>query len=353
MKTLILLAVLLIAAPAFADHDDGDDDDSQRDEQSQRDYAPPDQGPTYDDFRNDSELSWNGEWIDTPEYGTVWHPTRVSGSWQPYSYGRWAWTTAGWAWVSEEPFGWAVYHYGRWAFTPAGWLWIPGRIWAPAWVSWRWGDGYAGWCPLGPRSYVYQQPAQYVFVRNQHFLEPVRSNVVPHPMLPSMQSLPAPSGRGPYAGPSIHTVEQATGRTVHPLAVTDAPAPHAAQATSGSVGFYRPRTAPVGIPSPERGQTQGGQFQGGPHAQQAGPRGQQPEPRAQQSGPRGEQLEPRAQQSGPRAQPAEQRGGHPISFGGVPAPRQGGQQRPAPAPRAGTAPHAAPSGQSEPHAKER
>ena len=323
MKTLILLAVLLIAAPAFADHerDDGDDDDYQRDEQSQRDYAPPDQGPTYDDFRNDSELSWNGEWIETPEYGTVWRPTRVSNLWQPYMYGRWAWTNAGWAWVSEEPFGWATYHYGRWAFSPAGWLWIPGRVWAPAWVSWRWGEGYAGWCPLGPRSYVYQQPAQYVFVRNQHFLEPVRSNVVPRPLA---GSLLAPSGSGPHAGPPLRTVEQATGRTVRPLAVTDAPAPHAAQATSGSIGFYRPRTAPVALPSP------------GPRAQQSGPYGQ-PTPRPQQTEPRG-QPGPRAQQAGPRgSQPTQ-----PIYSGGGPGPRQGGQQRPQPAPRAGVVPHAAP-----------
>ena len=353
MKT-ILLAVLLLAAPAFARHDrDDDDDDYEHEEQQQyapqygqQQYAPPDQGPTYDDFRNDSELSWNGEWIDTPEYGTVWRPTRVSDSWQPYSYGRWAWTNAGWAWVSEEPFGWAVYHYGRWAYSPAGWLWIPGRIWAPAWVSWRWGDGYAGWCPLGPRRYVYEQPAQWVFVRKQHFLEPVRSNIAPRAF---GQSMPTPGGRGPFAGPPIHAVEQATGRTVHPLAVTDAPAPHAAQATSGSVGFYRPRTAPVAIPAPQ-GQGQPQRFGGQPRAQQSEPRGQQNEPRGQQAGPH-------AQQAEPHAQPQEQGGRptHPFYFGGVPAPRQGAQQRPAPAPRAGAAPHAAPStsGQAEPHAKER
>jgi hypothetical protein len=29
--------------------------------------------------------------------------------------GMWAYTDAGWTWVSEEPYAWAVYHYGRWA----------------------------------------------------------------------------------------------------------------------------------------------------------------------------------------------------------------------------------------------
>ncbi|TMA28119.1 MAG: hypothetical protein E6J88_07890, partial [Deltaproteobacteria bacterium] len=172
----ILLAMLLSAAPAFArEHgqyrqDTGDWNDSGDQEdfgsswddswqsgdgswQSEDSYA--DRGPTFDDFRNDSELSWNGEWIHTPEYGTVWRPRRVSGDWQPYVYGRWVWTQAGWAWASDEPFGWAVYHYGRWGWSPAfGWMWVPGRIWAPAWVTWRWSDGYAAWCPLGPRQWV-------------------------------------------------------------------------------------------------------------------------------------------------------------------------------------------------------
>src|SRR5712664_3615634 len=129
--TRILLAMLLTAAPAFAHGDEHDHDDDGYQRESRRDhdrrshehgqyredygdwYA--DRGPTFDDFRNDSELSWNGEWMHTPEYGTVWRPRRVSGDWQPYVYGRWVWTQAGWAWASDEPFGWAVYHYGRWA----------------------------------------------------------------------------------------------------------------------------------------------------------------------------------------------------------------------------------------------
>ena len=305
MKKLIVLAALLAAAPVFAhdrDRDDDDDYDYQDEQPPQyappQQYLPPDQGPTYDDFRNDSELDWNGEWIETSEYGTVWRPTRVSDSWQPYMYGRWAWTDAGWAWVSDEPFGWAVYHYGRWAFTDAGWFWVPGRVWAPAWVAWRWGDGYAGWCPLGPRSAVYQQPQQWVVVENRHFLEPIRRNVISRTQ---PIALP-PAGTGPRAGPAVRVVERAIGRTIRPLAVTDAPAPHAAQAYSNSVGFYRPRTAPIAS---------------GPQRPQAGAQ-------------------------------------RPIYFGGVPASRQGGQPRPQAGASAGGA-HALPSksGQNEPHAKER
>ena len=222
----MLLAVLLAATPAFAHRHEREYDDDRQDEQSWQenddrsgafgderyDWSLPNddqgwqsddsgyaaaRGPTYGDFRNDAELSWNGEWIDTPEYGTVWRPRRVSDDWQPYVYGRWVWTDAGWAWASDEPFGWAVYHYGRWAWSPAArWMWVPGRIWAPAWVTWRWTDGYAAWCPMGPRSVVVEQPSLWVVVPTRHFLEPV-----PHYVVRSGASSPRLRGTWRLRGP--------------------------------------------------------------------------------------------------------------------------------------------------------
>ncbi len=331
----ILLAMLLSAAPAFAhgderDHyDDGYQRESRRDHdgrsrdhgQYREDYGDwndsadqedswssgddswqsgndswqsndsfADRGPTFDDFRNDSELSWNGEWIQTPEYGNVWRPRRVSGDWQPYVYGRWVWTQAGWAWASDEPFGWAVYHYGRWAWSPAfGWMWVPGRIWAPAWVSWRWSDGYAAWCPLGPRQWV--APASlWVVVPTRQFLEPVRHHVVPRPQRPA---LPLPARTGPRAGPAVGFVERATGRSVRPLAINDGATPSSARAAGGSVIFYRPRTAPIAAPPRA---TPGGVLQGprvNPPSRPAG-YGVAPSPAAQRpqgiSGPPAEQA---------------------------------------------------------------
>ena len=72
-----LLAALLLAAPAFAQdygygQYNGDDSWSQVDNEAP---PPPEQGPSVDDFRNDSELSWNGNWVLTPEYGWVWVDT--------------------------------------------------------------------------------------------------------------------------------------------------------------------------------------------------------------------------------------------------------------------------------------
>jgi uncharacterized protein DUF6600 len=333
MKTAILICALLLGAPAFAqDYDDEappppPDDSAQQypPDDSAPQYAPADEaGPSLEDFRNDSELSWNGEWIDTPDYGTVWRPTHVSDEWQPYLYGRWAWTNAGWAWVSEEPFGWAVYHYGRWADSPSGWLWIPGQTWSPAWVAWHWGDGYAGWSPLGPRRVVYQQPQQWVYVKAPHFLEPVRQHYIPR------RDRPVTSIGGQAPAPRM--VERTTGRTVRPLAISDAPTPHAATASSNNVFFYRPRS----VQTP-RSRTYAGPPQQGVQ--------RQADPRAQR-------------QVDPRAQPQ-----HPVYFGGVPGPRQGGTPRPQaapPRPQGANAPAPASKPKAEskpeqpkPHARER
>ena len=336
----ILFAALLAAAPAFADrYDRPDDDQAARqgdwsggyDEEqydwpasdgSEGNYEPADdlaytedRGPTLDDFRNDRELTWNGEWIDSGEYGRVWRPTHVNDDWQPYLYGRWVWTRAGWAWASDEPFGWAVYHYGRWAWAPAvGWMWVPGHTWAPAWVSWRWTDGYAAWCPLGPRAAFVDRPALWVVVPTRRFLEPVRHSVVPRGQ---RQALPLPSRPGPRAGPAVTVVERAIGHTVHPLAIGHAANPSAARMGSGSVDFYRPRTAPIPLqprvatPSQAEPQrtTPDGARRGRPTGYYASP--------------------PSAQEQPPQAVPHGPRAGRPY-YGPPPASTQGQASQAAP-----------------------
>ncbi len=96
-----------------------------------------------------------GTWIQTDAYGYVWQPTINDPDWAPYTEGHWVYSDAGWTWASDESFGWATYHYGRWVnLNGIGWCWVPGYTWAPAWVSWRYGDGYCGWAPLPPDSFV-------------------------------------------------------------------------------------------------------------------------------------------------------------------------------------------------------
>ena len=90
-----------------------------------------------------------GSWRTDPTYGQVWYPV-VSVGWRPYFYGRWAsYPGYGWTWIGADPWAWPTHHYGRWGFAAGAWFWIPGRTWAPAWVSWAYAPGYTSWCPLG------------------------------------------------------------------------------------------------------------------------------------------------------------------------------------------------------------
>src|SRR5437016_4554566 len=138
-----------------------------------------------------------GSWVEVGNYGYCWQPdVAVSdASWRPYADGYWAYTDEGWTWVSYEDFGWATYHYGRWVrLADYGWVWRPGYEWGPAWVSWRFGGGYAGWAPLPPETEVVYEsrpltghldvefdigPGYYNFVDVRYIGEPVlRSRIV-------------------------------------------------------------------------------------------------------------------------------------------------------------------------------
>src|SRR3954470_13986895 len=127
---LLLLAVLLaLAAPRARAQD----------------------GVSFDFFYDN--LKPYGEWIQVEGYGLCWRPTDVAEDWAPYTDGYWAYTDAGWTWVSYEEFGDIVYHYGRWVrVEDEGWCWVPDTDWGPAWVSWRNNDEYVGWAPLPPEA---------------------------------------------------------------------------------------------------------------------------------------------------------------------------------------------------------
>ncbi|MCC7008396.1 MAG: hypothetical protein IT184_06235 [Acidobacteria bacterium] len=91
----------------------------------------------------------DGWWRYQQDVGYVWYP-RVAADWRPYYDGGWSYVGVfGWTWVGGGRWGWPTHHYGRWGFSAGAWYWIPGRRWAPAWVSWASAPGYVGWCPLG------------------------------------------------------------------------------------------------------------------------------------------------------------------------------------------------------------
>jgi hypothetical protein len=105
-------------------------------------------------------LDSHGQWIEDPSYGTMWQPSasEVGSDFAPYvSGGHWGMDDDNqYVWVSDYGWGWAPFHYGRWAYGGSGWGWIPGRTYAPSWVTWRTGYpgfGYVGWAPLPPTWY--------------------------------------------------------------------------------------------------------------------------------------------------------------------------------------------------------
>jgi hypothetical protein len=118
------------------------------------------------DISGAEDLDQNGQWVNDPNYGSVWQPT-VGPDWAPYQNGRWVWEDYyGWTWVSADPWGWAPYHYGRWFWGVGGWAWYPGPVfahpyWAPAYVGFfgfggglgvgvGFGFGGVGWVALAP-----------------------------------------------------------------------------------------------------------------------------------------------------------------------------------------------------------
>lgn len=164
-----------------------------------------------------SVLAGYGEWADVAPYGQVWRPYVIDG-WQPFSDGYWAWTSAGWTWVSYEPYGWLVYHYGDWDYDPDfGWFWIPGTVWSPARVRWYTYGGYVGWAPIGPRGALWGSPWEgarfnaWVFVPLHDF---DRDDIGRY------RTSGPPYGRRPYDhrsdfhAPRFGSVRQATNRPI-------------------------------------------------------------------------------------------------------------------------------------------
>ncbi|MGR8942395.1 MAG: DUF6600 domain-containing protein [Gammaproteobacteria bacterium] len=119
-----------------------------------------------------------GTWIDHMIYGWVWYPHNVPRDWQPYTAGYWTYTQPyGWLWTSDWSWGWAPFHYGRWVWDPwYGWIWVPGSIWAPAWVFWSYGGGYASWAPMPP----YHAWSPFISTMNYYGIVPWYCWVIVH-----------------------------------------------------------------------------------------------------------------------------------------------------------------------------
>jgi hypothetical protein len=215
------------------------------------DLYPPDEGvsaPADVSFFYDS-LSPYGRWFEMPPYGWVWSPYDTPVGWRPYSVGYWRDSDYGWMWISEDPWGWAPYHYGRWTYDSSyGWIWIPGDDWAPAWVAWRYGDGWAGWAPLPPEigwqvgvglnpgSYDIDngiEPYRWCFVREGDLVTTrIRSHVVPSSknvtlvrVTKNVTNYSILKGQPVVQGPDPDVVQRNVGRAIPRYRLVEAQAP--------------------------------------------------------------------------------------------------------------------------------
>ncbi|MHB8417379.1 MAG: DUF6600 domain-containing protein [Myxococcales bacterium] len=236
-------------------------------------------GPEMDPDAFQPVLAPYGSWVDLPPYGLVWQPSPavVGSDFTPYSSGgHWVYSDAGWTWSSDYPWGWAPFHYGNWIFAAGSWDWIPGRVWAPAWVSWRYGGGAVGWAPLGPGGAVERVP--YVFVEARRMTEAnLRYHLITGPRAieyerraPVILSARYAGGRAIVpvrAGPPPREIERAVGHPIRPVAMAqlsrramppvDIRGVHYAPGASASRPFVRqtvhvaPAERPLAAPRPE------------------------------------------------------------------------------------------------------
>lgn len=200
-----------------------------------------------------NELAPYGQWLPSPNYGSVWVPN-VGPDFQPYATdGHWIVTEFGNTWVSDYPWGWAPFHYGRWYFdNQYGWAWVPDSDWGPAWVSWRSGGGYYGWAPLGPGLNINVNiniPAPYwTFVPQIYITSPrLYSYRVPRPNVVNIyqnttiiNNIYRSNNRSYVYGPPRGDIERITRRSVPVYRIDPMDRPGRSMVGNGSVGFYRP-----------------------------------------------------------------------------------------------------------------
>ena len=287
------------------------------------------------------ELAPYGQWVWHPRFSYVWLPQEVSEDWRPYAVGQWFYTDEyGWYWHSEEPFAWAVYHYGRWGYDPDyGWFWVPGDVWAPAWVTWRYGDSYAGWAPIAPHraGYAYGVPAYYeppvaeawVFVEPEYlFVENIYDYAVPVPEINVVflqtTTIYHPEFHGDVifnAGIPYRHLESILNRPVPIYEVVEVQVPHDGRAWRDRGQKALPRFAPrLDKSAPHRPPKQFAQtpFEASPKARLRSAVRETP----QGIGPSASKLKPIAKEVGPSGFNPKGKAAGPFERGGPPGGRE-------------------------------
>jgi hypothetical protein len=205
-------------------------------------------------------LSPFGSWIDLDPYGYVWCPRHMGYRWRPYADGHWIWTDYGWTWLSDYDWGWMPFHYGRWGWDDdCGWFWVPGTVWGPAWVTWRWSDLYLGWAPIPPGlefragmdfdALFMGIPYDFwVFVGCAHFMDrDVRRYVLPYERNGMIVGHTAArndygfrGGRMVNQGIDVGTIRRLTRHDVLRYRLADTERPGEGRVVGNDAQFYRP-----------------------------------------------------------------------------------------------------------------
>jgi hypothetical protein len=201
-----------------------------------------------------------GNWVNLDPYGYVWTPRHMGYRWRPYSDGHWVMTDDGWTWIANEEWGSIPFHYGRWGYDDEfGWFWVPGTVWGPAWVSWRWSDQYAGWAPLPPgvefragmdfASLSFNIPIRFwVFLQAPRFLDrdiyrytlPYERNVTIINFTSMHNNVHYRNNRIINDGIGTDIVQRFTRRQVPRYTIQDVRQPGPARIAGNTVQVYRP-----------------------------------------------------------------------------------------------------------------
>ncbi|MDB5287349.1 MAG: hypothetical protein JWR05_2298 [Mucilaginibacter sp.] len=215
------------------------------------------------------QLSPYGAWVSDPNYGDVWVPD-VNGDFRPYvTNGHWVLTEYGNTWVSDYPWGWATFHYGRWHYDDYyGWEWIPGNEWAPAWVSWRNGNGYYGWAPLAPQisieasfgSNYYIPDTYWAFAPYAYINQPnIYNYCVPATRVRNIyrgttviRNTSFYNNRTYIAGPRREDIQRYTQRPIRVYNINNINRPGANTVNNNAVNIYRPSVRQSGNARPAR-----------------------------------------------------------------------------------------------------
>jgi hypothetical protein len=207
------------------------------------------------------DLAPYGRWVGVGSYGNCFVP-RVAAGWAPYVDGEWVYTDYGWTWVSNDPFGDVPFHYGSWTWADSyGWVWVPGTVWAPAWVTWAYGDDYVGWAPVPPSfgltatgyagAAVVLPATRYVFVPTRQFVGvpvtsvriPAERNSVVFARTVKTTDYRVTGGVVRTAGPPPARVERVAGTKVAPVSIDRVKARPTTIAEAGGASSGRIRVA--------------------------------------------------------------------------------------------------------------